>query len=444
MNETDDKLKRWKQTLEDNDIPEVDLDKAIHQGLNQARKQNPLKKKKQFKRPLIAGLAFAVMCLLFITTIRISPAFADAVSAFPGMKKIVALIQDDQGLKSAIRNKHFQKIGVSDETSGVHITLDGVIPSEQNLVLFYTISYKKNHRSDYLQNIWIRGAKGEDLNLSSIFQNSSKDFETANQSTNAISVDFSKPITKEDLVLEFEFIGGYGEKETIQLPFSIDIDEVPSYTYTVNQKVIIDKQSLLVRQVTINPVITSVVIEYDPINTKEIFGIDDLLITGKWGKKWTSLTNGLTSSTTEEYPNRVTYYLQSSYFDKGKDFSLQIGKITALDKKETELVLNTTSEKIVKQPSDKRFSNLRVKDGEIRIDFKGAKDFYQYPFSFDFEDAKKDNLQFQYWSDSPNGEEETTFIMKLPESPIQDPITLKINSYPSYLEQEQPATMKLK
>lgn len=444
MSKTDDKLKRWKQKLEDNDIPEVDLDKAILQGLNQARKQNPLKKKKQFKRPLIAGLAVALMCLVFITTIRVSPAFADAVSAFPGMKKIVALIQDDQGLKSAIRNKHFQKIGVSGETSGVHITLDGVIPSEQNLVLFYTISYKKNHRSDFLHNVWIRGANGEDLELSSVWQNPSEDYETSNTSTNAISVDFVKPITKKDVVLEFNFIGGYGEEETIQLPFTIDFDDVPSYTYAVNQKVTIDGQSMVVQQVTINPVITSVEIEYDPNNTKEIFGIDDLSIKGKWGRKWTPLKNGITSCTTDDFPNRVTYYLQSSYFVNSKHLSLQIGEVMALDKHETELVIDTTSKEIVKQPKDNRFSNVKVRDGELLIDFEGETDFYNYPVSIDFKDSQKEEYRFEYWSGSPNGEVETTLMMKLPDSSIQNPITLKINGYPNYLEQDGPTQIKLK
>ncbi|VDG96780.1 Uncharacterised protein [Lysinibacillus sphaericus] len=444
MTDKDDKLKRWKQTLEDNDIPEVELDKAIQQGFHQARQQNPLKRKKQIKPPLIAGLAIAVMCLLFITTIRASPAFADAVSAFPGMKKIVALIQDDEGLKSAIKNKHFQKIGVSDETSGVHITLDGVIPSAQNLVLFYTISYKKNHHSDFLQNVWIRGANGEDLELASVWQNPSEDYETANTSTNSISVDFIKPITKKDVVLEFNFIGGYGEEETIQLPFTIDIDDVPINTYAINQKVTIDEQSMVVQQVTINPVITSVEIEYDPNNTKEIFGIDDLSIKGKWGRKWTPLKNGLTSSTTDDFPNRVTYYLQSSYFANNKHLSLQIGEVMALDKQESELVIDTISEEIVKQPKDKRFSNVKVRDGELLIDFKGEKDFYNYPVSIDFKDSQKEEHRFEYWSGSPNGEEETTLMMKLPDSSIQNPITLKINGYPSYLDQDSPTTIELK
>ncbi|WP_432355664.1 DUF4179 domain-containing protein [Sporosarcina sp. A2] len=444
MNDKDDELKRWRETLENHEIPEFDLDKAIHLGVNQVRQQNPLKKKKRFKRPLIAGLAVAVMCLLFVTTIRSSPAFADAISAFPGMKKIVALIQDDQGLKSAIQNKHFQKIGVSDETSGVQITLDGVIPSAQNLVLFYTISYKKNHRSDFLQNVWIRGANGEDLDLASVWHNPSEDYETANTSTNAISVDFIKPISKKDVVVEFDFIGGYGEKETIQLPFTIDSDDVPSYTYAVNQKVIIDEQSLVVQQVTINPVITSVEIEYDPNNTKEIFGIDDLSIKGKWGSKWTPLKNGVTSSTTDDFPNRVTYYLQSSYFTNNKKLSLQIGEVMALDKQEIELVIDTASEEIVKQPKDNRFSNVRVSGGELLIDFEGETDFYDYPVSIDFKDAQKEVHQFEYWSGHPNGEEKTILMMKLPESPIENPITLKINGYPSYLEQDSPSTIVLK
>ena len=444
MHDKDDELEIWKKTLKNREIPEVDLDSAIHRGVLQARRQNPLKKKKRFKRPLIAGLAVAVMCLLFVTTIRSSPAFADAVSAFPGMKKIVALIQDDQGLKSAIKNKHFQKIGVSDETSGVEITLDGVIPSSQNLVLFYTISYKKNHRSDFLQNIWIRGANGEELGLASVWQIPSEDYETANTSTNAISVDFNEPISKKDAVLEFDFIGGYGEKETIQLPFTIDVDDVPNYTYAVNQKVTIDKQSLLVRQVTINPVITSVEIEYDPNNTKEIFGIEHLSIKGKWGKDWTPLKNGLTSSSTDDFPNRVTYYLQSSYFENNKKLKLEIGKVMALDKQETKLVIDTESEEIVKQPKDNRFSNVKVRGGELNIDFEGESDFYNYPVSINFMDSQNEEHRFEYWSGHPNGKKKATLMMKLPDSPIENPITIKINGYPSYLEQDSPAITELK
>ena len=422
----------------------MDLNRAIQRGVTQGKQQKTKKKKKRILRPVVSGLAVAALLLLFVSTIRSSPAFADAVSAFPGMKKIVALIEDDHGLKAAIRNEHFQKIGVSDETSGIHITLDGVIPSDQNLVLFYTISHKPNHQSDFLQDVQIRAASGHDLALSSTWHNTAEDFETAKQSTNSISMTFDKPLTDSEFILEFEYIDGYGQHETIELPFTVDLTSAPTYTYALDQKVTIEQQSFVVQQVTINPVITTVEIEFDPANTKEIFGINELVMTGNWGKKWAPLTNGITASSTDDFPNRVTYFLQSSYFEKGKNLKLQIDHVMALDKNETEFVVDTETETILQQPTDERFSNMRIKNGEMRFDFKGEDDFYQQPLSLEFEDAKQTLYEFEYWGGSINGEREAEVMMKLPDTSFENPITIQINGYPSYLQQKKPVSIEIK
>ena len=322
------------------------------------------------------------------------PVFANAVASIPGMEKIVALIQDDQGLQSAIDNDHYQEIGVSGESSGAKVTVDGVIADEMNLVLFYTIEFRQNHKSDFINQVRIKGANGEDLKWGGISQNYTTDYHASMISTNSIEIDFQEPLSTKNVVLEFEIIGGYGETEVIQLPFTIKMDDVESKKYALNEEIIVNGQSMTIEDVTISPVRTAIQVRFDPENTMKIFGFEDLQIVDEKGKEWSSIANGTTACSDGEKPNVVTYYLQSNYFEDPKQLYLKFGKLMAMEKEEAYLLIDTDRMQILKQPKDARFSNLTMLDNNISMDFRGEKNFIHYPFGLDFFDA---NNEYYYY-----------------------------------------------
>ncbi len=436
FNEEEEKLAKWKEEIEKTDVPQDELESAIKQGFHRAQHAKQVKRRPYVKRGVWSAVVAAILLITFITSIRVSPAFASAVASIPGMEGIVALIQDDKGLMSAIANDHYQKIDVSGESSGSKVTVDGIIADEMNLVLFYTMEFRGSDKSDYINRIRIKGANGEDLKVGGIHHNYADDFQTTMISTNSLEIDFQESLPTKNVVVEFEIIGDAGETEVIKLPFTIDVNGVENKRYTLNEEVIIQEQSLTVEEVTISPVRTAIQMRFEPENTMKIFGFEDLQIVDEKGKVWSSIKNGVTASSDGEKPNVVTYYLQSNYFEEPKQLYLKFGKLMAMEKEEAYLLIDTDRMQIIQQPKDARFSNLTRVDNHISMDFRGEKNFNHYPFSSDFFDANNEPFYIPSWSGSPDGELESTLVMEMPKESYKSPLKFVIAGYPSYIEKD--------
>src|SRR5690606_32363801 len=91
------------------------------------------------KRTLWSLVAAALLVLTLATTIRVSPAFANAVASIPGMDRIVELIQFDKGLDAVFKNEYYQLMGDSQTIGSATLTIDGIILDESGMNIFYTI-----------------------------------------------------------------------------------------------------------------------------------------------------------------------------------------------------------------------------------------------------------------------------------------------------------------
>jgi hypothetical protein len=442
FDEEEKKLAKWKETIEKTDVPQDELELAIKQGFQRAKSVPKVKKRPYVKRGVWSAIVAAILLITVVTSIRVIPAFANAVASIPGMEKVVALIKDNKGLQAAIDNEYYQEINVSNESSGVKITLDGAIADEMNMVLFYTIEFKQNHKSDFFNGVRINGENGEDLKWGGISNKYADDYHTNKKSTNSLEIDFQEPLGTNNVVLEFDIIEGSGETETIKLPFTVDLSEMQSKKYELNEEIIIDGQSIMIKDVTISPVRTSIKVIYDTANTMEIFGFEDLEIVDEKGKIWSSIVTGTTASSTEAKPNEVIYYLQSNYFEKPKNLYLKFHKLMAMDKNEAYVLIDTNNKQIIKQPKDVRFSNLTIVGDYLSADFRGEQNFFHSPLSSSFSDLNKNTFRLLSWSGSPNGEIESTLGMDMPMEDYKSPVRFQINGYPSYIEGD--AEIKIK
>lgn len=442
FNEEEKKLEKWKEKIEETTVEQDKLEQAIMKGFQRAKNVKQIKRRPFVKRSVWSAIVAAILLITLVTSIRVSPAFASAVASIPGMERIVALIQDNKGLQSAINNEHYQEIGVVGKSSGVTIVVDGIIADETNIVLFYTIEYKQNHRSDFINAYHIKAADGEELKLGSISHNYADNYDTSMVSTNSLEINFQEPLSTKDVVVEFEVIGGYGETEMIKLPFTIEIDDAESQTFTLNEEVIVEGQSMKIIDIVIGPVRTAIQVQFDPNNTKEIYGFEDLQIVDETGEVWSSIENGITASSSADKPDIVTYYLQSNYFEEAQKLFLQFNKIMAMDKSEAYIIVDTEKEEILQQPKDARFSNISIKDGEMYIDFRGEKDFYHFPINLDFQDDHGQSFEISSWSTGPDEGVEQKIMLGLPNEKYKNPIKFGIMGYPSYIRKDVEVRIK--
>ncbi|MEM5595851.1 DUF4179 domain-containing protein [Niallia circulans] len=132
--EEEQRLSRLKADLEKAALPLEKAEEAILSGILKAKQEKNRAKKKQ-KR--LIGLAIAAIIIIsFVTSIRISPTFANALSSIPGMEWLIGYIEQDKGYSAIIENDYYQKVDVSETKGDLTLTINGVIMDESGINIF--------------------------------------------------------------------------------------------------------------------------------------------------------------------------------------------------------------------------------------------------------------------------------------------------------------------
>ena len=427
------KLEKWRTEIEQVNVTDDLLEKAIHQGFHRAKNIHPARRQRLYlKRGIWSLVVATILFLTLVTSIRVSPVMANAVASIPGMERFVDFIRDDKGLASAIENEYYQELNLSTEKKGVTLTLDGVIMDEQEMVVFYTVSrLKKDNYIEVGFPIVTNDNEKDPIIKGGSTSSSSLNFgEDDFEHTAKVNVHFSEGIQENDFV--FEVIVNVDSKDiNFEIPFSADKVKKPTTRYPVNQVATIEGQQIIIKQVEISPLKVAIHVGVDDANAKEILGFEDLRLVDDKDETWTSINNGITASGDPETDDMI-YYLQSNYFEEAKELYLQFNKLMAIDKDEAFIIIDTESEKIIQQPKDMRFSNLTVNGKFINIKMRGEEGYHHHPFST-ITDAVGEEFYISSSGFSGEYEGQIELSLELPDDTFENPIKLHFDGYPNYI-----------
>lgn len=432
----EEKLKQWKESIEQTEIPFVKLEQAIGYGYNRAKNEKNNRKRRIQKQSFLSIAAAALLFLALITSIRVSPAFAQAMASIPGMEKLVELVSDNKGLQAAIQNDYYQPVGITETKDGISVTLDGIIGDSSAMVLFYTIDSYTISDSDHIDGVHVVAQNGEKLPWGSIGTNHHGNNQLIGSYIS--TVHWQEEPTTEEMIFQLKIKNG-GSVLSFDVPFTYQNPDVESKVFELNKTVEVKDQKITIERITINPVHTEINVKFDPKNKMKIFRFEDLRIVNQMGETWTSIQNGVTASHISD--DEITFYLQSNYFDEPKNLSLQFSKLMALDKDQAELVIDTDRKEILKQPDDQRYELVDIgKGGEagekkvIRFKFRTGYDKYfsHNPFNV-MEDANG-----KEWSGFTTshlfGDVYEEWGLELPDQQFANPLTFKLSAHPNWIE----------
>lgn len=427
MHEDEKNLEKWKEAIEKQEIPKASLENAILKGFQRAKAKRA--KRTVRKRGLWTIVAAAVLMLSFITSIRVSPVFANAIASIPGMSGIVDMIQDNKGLQMAIENEHYQAIGVSGESDSLKVTLEGIITDENSLAVFSTAQQKKNgKRHIYDARILDKQGKliSKNVSLNTYYTDERK-------MTTTMELEFDTELPTGELLMEYTFSRDVEEEsEIIQIPFRIELKPIKKEQYVVNETVEVQGQKIHIRSISIGSIKTAIEVEYDAENTMKIFGFEDLRLEDEKGEVWTSIQNGVTARGSDN-PNVTTYYLQSNYFRQTDHLTLKFNKLMAMDREDAFIIIDTDKKEIIRQPKDKRFSNMTVHGGGyVEFELRGEEGYHHDPFSTII-DAQGKELRTMSGYFSRKEEDRIIIGFDLPDEAYTNPLKLPLAGYPSYI-----------
>ncbi|PIC86210.1 hypothetical protein CSV72_09485 [Sporosarcina sp. P20a] len=430
MYETEEeRLKQLKERLDQQPLPLSKADQAIRQGVERVR-QEKRRIRKRRKRILGSVAVIALLLLTFITSIRVSPVFANVVASIPGMEKFVELIAMDKGLNAAIQNDYYQEIGVTQTIQDKTLTIDGVILDETGMNIFYTIDSERpltGLRVDYIN------LKAEGMPEGSFSYGNMMDEEEVYTYKDRIDYQFGELYTSQDQSFDLKVATKLkGEETVFSVPFTVPKQVKPSEVYTIEKEVEIAGQKFTIEKVTVSPLRVGVKITIDSANPMKILQFEDMRLEDEKGEVWGSIQNGTTAFGGED--GESTLFLQSNYFSKPEKLYLRINKVQALKAEEAIAEINTETGDWLNQPEDQKIQ--LVKSDKSHAEFimvKADHPSFQYDFASAISDAKGIEMHSpsvgMYSSDSIKH-----WDISFSPTDYTNPLKLEIFAYPNYLE----------
>ncbi len=424
----ENELKNLKEKYNNVDISLDEIDEAIQIGFQKAKETKLVTKPKR-KSKIWSIVAAAILLLGFLTSIRVSPTFADYLTNIPGMEKIVELIRDDKGLISAVENKYAQEINISQEKSGIKVTINSVIADEQGIVIFYTIDAKETQHNFNIKEVSLKPSNGEELREhSSSFDLPVED--ELNTYTSKIEYFFQKTNEQHDFNLDLK-IKSKEISEQFSIPFSLKNLEKTKQIYELNKTVMIEGQKITIEKVTIYPLRVAVQVKMDQNNSKKILDFTEFKLLDQNGEVWSKITNGTTANILSD--NERIIYLQSNYFKDPKELYLVISKLQAVDKDEEYILVDTEKQQILKQPKGNYLTDLKKEGLDLKFTLNTKKEFH-YSLVESIFDANGKEVETSGVSTEYHDGGKQVVGITISSKNYTNPLKLKLAFYPEYIQ----------
>ena len=430
-----------KEALRALPVPSARLEEAIRAGVRRASEER--RRPGRIRRAALrAGSIAAAILVLFVVTMRVSPAFAETIGKLPGLDIIAGWFQTDKGLQTAVRNDYFQPLGLEAEQDGWTLRLEGAIPDERRLVLFYTIRRDGVPTKDYrLTNFNFRLPDGASFEggYGVSQQWFGNDHEEMMQMAD---INFSEGVR-----LPNEFIfeaspAAYGGSvgPVWQIPVSLKEWGGPDHVavYELNRTVAIEDQQVQFLKAAVYPTRIVVTVRYDENNEKRIFSMMDLKLTGDRGEVFTTKGAQRIDERTEEI------YFEGSSFALPDSLVLSGSAARALDKTNLEIVLDTEQGTLLKAPDERLALEhiFETGNGWVNLKFRLAgiaeDDNMMYSLvESQFTDASGRVFETGYGHIYGTSEENRaqTVIFQIPAEDYEQPLRFKVFNYPSYIRE---------
>lgn len=426
------KLTDFKDRLEQVPLPLETADGAIMQGLERAKREK-LQTHAKRKRTIWSLAAAALLILTLATTIRVSPAFANAIASIPGMEKFVELIQNDKGLQAVFENEYYQPIGESQTVGNATLTIDGVILDESGMNIFYTIESAVEMDDIRMETPVLENL--HDIPLGGITYNSPVAEEDSPKIyTDILTFNFQEPMQFDSL----EFTLGLevtldGEDFNFSVPFTVPNNIEPSKHYAMNEEVEVEGQKFTVEEVTVHPLRVGIRISFDPDNKKKILQFEDIRLEDENGEVWGSIMNGF-SAFGGINDGEVTFFLQSNYFEMPEELYLRINKMQAVDIEDSYFLVDTDKDLLLHSPKDDRLKLIKSSrtgfEMTLKIDYDPD---HTYGVNGKIADANGELLDLRHSGISSGYEGEQTIDIAFDDNGYANPVRVDLAAYPNYI-----------
>lgn len=415
----------WQKFTEELEAIEIPTE-ALHQARAKAVYQHRLIKKRKSRLYSVASVV-ALVLLLFVTSIRVSPVFAQAVAQIPGFSTIVNMIAFDKGMEDIVENNYYEELGIVVTQGDYTLTLQGIVADHSGMI----ISYKLESPFDLSKvDITSIGVSQQGIPLIAATSYGSAPMDETTIREEKIEIISDGNLSYDNKTFEFNLHLSDVAKTKFAVPFTLTKPIERPKVYKLNQSVVLDGQTIQIKQLKISPLRAEIRLAADKQNTMQLLKFTSVRLIDENGEDWGQPRGGGMGFGILR-DGEVGIFMESNYFRQPKKLTLVMDKIEALPKGSDYIEVDFEQQKVIYMPSEL--------DVTVQVPTRNTLEV-TYPKSsgqlfFGIVDQEGNEFSSHTISTRFSEEEpDVTAIYTFDFDNAVNPIRLHINSYPLYLD----------
>ncbi|MFE8698922.1 DUF4179 domain-containing protein [Cytobacillus sp. FJAT-53684] len=339
VNERD--LMKLEEELESIEVPK----EALHQARLRAANQHRSERKRKHRLYSVISAA-AIFILLFVMSVRVSPAFAQTVAKIPGLASIVEMIAYDKGIEDIVENNYFEELDIVVKEGDYTLTLQGVVADYSGMIVSYKLEAPFDLSKLESNEVFV-SQQGTRLNASSTYSGPPSDeTKVIEQKIEIVS---SEGLSYGNKSFEFNLLLSDADKTKFTVPFTLTKPIEQPKVYEVNQSTVVDGQKIHIKQLKVSPSRAEIQLAIDEQNNMQILDFTSIKLVDEKGEDWGKIQNGIVGFGTVR-DGEVSIFIQSNYFRRPKKLTLIMEKIEALPKGEDYIEIDFAQKKVLTVP----------------------------------------------------------------------------------------------
>ena len=334
----------WQKLTEELEAIEIPKE-SLHQARVMAVKQHQLVRKRKRRLYSVASVA-AIVLLLFVTSIRVSPVFAQSVAKIPGFSSVVNMIAYDKGISDIVENNYYEELGIVVTQGDYTLTLQNVVADHSGMTIFYKLESAFDLSKVSITSSEV-SQQGIPFGAASSYIVSRSDERTVQE--DKLEITSAEDLSYDNKSFEFNLHLSDASETKFAVPFTLNKPIEPPKVYEVNQSVIVDGQTINIKQLKISPLRTEILLAADEQNTMKLLKFTSVQLIDENGEVWGQQINGDGGQLRD---GEVSLFMQSNYFREPKKLTLVMERIEALPKGSDYFEVDFEQQKVLYVPSD--------------------------------------------------------------------------------------------
>ncbi|MFJ7935959.1 DUF4179 domain-containing protein [Sporosarcina sp. NPDC096371] len=410
------------EELETIEIPK----EALHQARLKAVYQHRLARRRKRRLYSVASVA-AIILLLFVTSIRVSPVFAQAVAKIPGFASIVDMIAFDKGIGDIVDNNYYEELGNVVTKGDYTLTLQGIVADHSGMIISYKLESPFDLSKVDITSFQV-SQQGIPLSVVSSYGGSLMDETTVHEGkVEIMSVD---DLSYDNMTFEFNMHLSDAAKTKFVVPFTLSKPIEPPKVYELNQSIVVDGQTINIKQLKISPLRAEIQLAADEQNTMQLLDFTSVRLIDENGEDWGKPRGGGAGFGILR-DGEVGIFIESNYFRQPKKLTLVMEKIEALSKGSDYIEVDFEEKKVLYMPSELDITVQVPSYNTLEVIYPTANRQLLYGIvDQDGNEFTSNTISTHYSEKDPYVKAIYTFNFDNEVNPIR----LNINSYPLYLD----------